>query len=808
MTPNDPPRERDRNDPQCIVLGPRPGIAPSAKPPVRIFLASEPAQYRAERVFVWSIEQVRDPARVYEIHLLKELAGFRTRFWNTGFTNYRFAVPHFANQRGRAIYNDVDQIYLADPGELFDLDLADHGYLAISETDTSVMLMDGARMAKCWSLDGAQRRWKYALIRRANSVEGNYAALPPEWNARDDEYEKGRSKLLHYTIIHKQPWRPFPERFLYRPNPLAALWFDLERSADRAGFQVFDAERPSRRYVESRSASRGPQPPRRTERLDRAVRDLVRRGAAQSLLDVDPHGGGREDDARRAWGGVRVEHLGLSEALEAPQPAEPWDGVVCSSGLDDLPAEDLPWVVEALFRRARRFVFAAVCCDRPPRRHYTRSPTGTVHQPEWWRWMFESAAARWPEIHWRLAFSRGSRFEDRNAWFLQGGTPLGKESPSVWVLTDHKPGHTTQSIGLAEELTWPYRRIDLDFSRVAELPNLLLGKSRLGLKPASAKRLGPPWPDLAIATGRRAAPVAAWIREQSQGLTRTVQMGRMGAYRGDCFDLAISPAYANIYPDPRRMETAAPVTRVNPSEIEYAAVQWKRLIERSPSPRIGLLVGGSDPAHEFTPEVSSRLGIEVAAAARRVGGSVFVTTSRRTSRAAAAALEKALGDTLAHFHHWAPRQDLRENPYMGYLALADGLVVTGESASMLAESCATGKPVYIYPLPEVSKGLKGLAVRPLWAIADAITERAYARPTNRRGIERPQRGFELVCAKLVAGGWIRPSHHIQRLHRCLVERGLARYFDGTFSDAPTRRHSEVREVADRVRGLLGFPGST
>ncbi|MEE8509408.1 MAG: hypothetical protein V3T07_10110, partial [Myxococcota bacterium] len=203
---------------------------------MRIFLGTEPAQYRAERIFVWSIEQVRDPGRVYEIQLMKQLAGFREWLWNTSFTNYRFAVPHFAGQKGRAIYNDVDQIYLADPGELFDLDLGGHGYLAVSETDTSVMLLDCARMARFWTLGAAQRRRKYGLINRARAVEGTYGPLPSEWNARDEEYIPAHSKVLHFTTIHKQPWRPFPERFAYQTNPHGALWFDLERSANRAGF--------------------------------------------------------------------------------------------------------------------------------------------------------------------------------------------------------------------------------------------------------------------------------------------------------------------------------------------------------------------------------------------------------------------------------------------------------------------------------------------------------------------------------------------------------------------------------------------
>src|SRR5215831_13561547 len=120
-----------RAQPECVVLGVRDGVTPSAKPPVRIFLGTELAQYRAERIFFWSIEQVRDPSRVYEIYLMKELAGFDRRGWLTGFTNYRFAISHFAGNSGRAIYNDVDQVYLADPGELFDSDLGGHGFLAL-----------------------------------------------------------------------------------------------------------------------------------------------------------------------------------------------------------------------------------------------------------------------------------------------------------------------------------------------------------------------------------------------------------------------------------------------------------------------------------------------------------------------------------------------------------------------------------------------------------------------------------------------------------------------------------------------------
>jgi hypothetical protein len=74
-------------------------VARSAKPPVRIVVGTEPSQSRAERVFVWSVEQARDPARAYEIYLMRDLAA-TTGALLTGFTNCRFAIPHWPAAAG------------------------------------------------------------------------------------------------------------------------------------------------------------------------------------------------------------------------------------------------------------------------------------------------------------------------------------------------------------------------------------------------------------------------------------------------------------------------------------------------------------------------------------------------------------------------------------------------------------------------------------------------------------------------------------------------------------------------------------
>ena len=51
--------------------------------------------------------------------------------------------------------------------------------------------------------------------------------------------------------------------------------------------------------------------------------------------------------------------------------------------------------------------------------------------------------------------------------------------------------------------------------------------------------------------------------------------------------------------------------------------------------------------------------------------------------------------TLPHeIFRWTP--DASENPYFGYLSVADAIVVTADSMSMMAEACTAGCPVYLY----------------------------------------------------------------------------------------------------------------
>jgi mitochondrial fission protein ELM1 len=675
-----------------------PGATPAERPPVRIFLGTEPAQHRAERVFFHSLIRVRDPARVYEVYRMTRLPGFEQGRWRTGFTNFRFAIADLAGRHGRAIYNDVDQIYLADPAPLFDLPMGEAGYLAITPADTAVMLIDCARMADVWTLERAQRLGKKTLLDLAAAKPGLWAPLPAQWHARDLEYRSGYTTCLHYTALNQQPWHPAPEQYSYHPHPLGELWRDLERGADAQGYEIFSAAAPSPAFAEgaARLAAAAPFAP------PAEVAALAKPGGHIAVI-------GPLDTSALAGFDISAPSL---DALPGTQA-----DLVAAARLDQCPADDLPWLLDALFAATGRAVYLAVSPSQ------AQEPANTE---QWWRERLRTAARRHPGRAWRLDVldETGRR---THGWQAAAASD---DAPAVWCLHGKHAGDNAQIDAFAAALDWPTQTHSLRFSVLSRLPGWLRGASRLGLS-SSEPALTPPWPDLVIAAGRRSASVARWIVRQSGGRTRSVLLGRPRAPL-KAFDLVVTtpqyglPVRANVrhLPAPAAMPVVTDMTYVE---------RWRQRWAALPRPWIAVLVGGDRTPYRLDADDAARLGDAVAALATQRGGSVLATTGPRTAPAATDALFAHLGDA-AFRHRYARNQT--ENPYRALLALGDEFIVTGDSASMLAEAAATGKPVSVLDLPprhhDAQRMLHWLEQR-LGLVERAAGSRGTARQQNRLG---------------------------------------------------------------------------
>ena len=263
-------------------------------------------------------------------------------------------------------------------------------------------------------------------------------------------------------------------------------------------------------------------------------------------------------------------------------------------------------------------------------------------------------------------------------------------TPIVWAVHDGKIGMANQVLGLAEAVGYPVveKALALRAPWRHLAPPLWL-QPMAALKPEGA-RLDPPWPDLLVSCGRGVIALALTVKRMSRGRTLWVHVQDPRFARRHV-DLMVVPQH-----DPVRGEnvlvTTGAVHRVRSASLEAARTRFAPLFGPLPRPLVGVLIGGSNRVYRLTPAVAASLGQQLAALAAQ-GSGIAITSSRRTSEAAL----KALTDQMRGVPHYV-WHGAGENPYLGLLAHADALVVTGDSVNMVSEAASTGKPLHVVGL--------------------------------------------------------------------------------------------------------------
>ncbi len=321
---------------------------------------------------------------------------------------------------------------------------------------------------------------------------------------------------------------------------------------------------------------------------------------------------------------------------------------------------------------------------------------------------------------------------------------------SCWVLSDGKAGTENQCIGLAAAVGYEF-----DIKRIvprnpwrhlpARTMTLIAGSSPGRFLRHEGDALTPPWPDLLIASGRASVGPAVAIRRVSGGRTFTVQL-QDPRVSPRLFDLVVPPQHDRVE-GTNVISTLGALNRVTPAKLDEAAGSFAEMVEHLPHPRVAVLIGGASRAYRMSDSDATNLlsGLDQLMTAE--GAGLMVTASRRTSSDNAARFRTALQDKPAVM--WDGSGD---NPYFGFLGLADAIVVTADSVSMTSEACSTGKPVYV---------------------------------------------AELSCG----------SAKFEHFHATLADQAYTRPFKGTLSSEPGRRLDETAMIANEVRRRLGHTAS-
>ena len=219
--------------------------------PLRVFCGLDESQIIASRVLEYSIRKHSSrPVRFYPmLDVETPIPKDPQNRGRTGFSFSRFHIPRLAGYRGRGLYVDADMQVFGDVAELWDLpfdgatvmctrqdeppaEWKDSGWFKPGR-QLSVMLLDCSRLD--WDVDeivrglddGAytygQLMFELCIVKPDEISD----AVPPAWNHLE-HYEPGETKLLHYTVVPRQPWKN-------DKNPLRTLWEPVYKEAYAAG---------------------------------------------------------------------------------------------------------------------------------------------------------------------------------------------------------------------------------------------------------------------------------------------------------------------------------------------------------------------------------------------------------------------------------------------------------------------------------------------------------------------------------------------------------------------------------------------
>ena len=254
----------------------------------------------------------------------------------------------------------------------------------------------------------------------------------------------------------------------------------------------------------------------------------------------------------------------------------------------------------------------------------------------------------------------------------------------IWLVSDGKPGHVNQSVGLADALA---RATPAEIVQLPALSPLRAWAAWLARRfpgaPASS-------PDLIIGAGQ--ATHATLLAAQRAHGGRTVVLMKPSLPRR-WFDLCIVPGHDGVKADAHTLVTAGALNRVRPAATR--------------DPQRGLLLIGGPSAH-FDWDTDG-IAVQIRSIVARTPETQWtLTTSRRTPEDFVATLSPAAN--LAVVPHtetppdWLPAQ----------LAQSATVWVTPDSASMVYEALTAGAGVGVFDLP----------VRPASRIAHGVAQLA------------------------------------------------------------------------------------
>ncbi len=297
----------------------------------------------------------------------------------------------------------------------------------------------------------------------------------------------------------------------------------------------------------------------------------------------------------------------------------------------------------------------------------------------------------------------------------------------ILVLSDGKAGHVKQSITAAKSLasrthekTPPYEmsmeKIDVEFKspwRQKLFPFLApffipVAQGRLRwlqffFTPETLEKIERTNPDVVISTGSSLTPLNLILAKEN--LSKSVVIMKPSfPFNFFHYDLALIPAHDRGLVPRENFRIQGSLSEVDRDILEISGDLLGRGLQNPRRVRFSLFLGGETRNFKPTASDVENLLKELEKASETQEGFYLVTTSRRTPEDINRFLREHIKDFPRCQLSVIASEDPRPEVVPGMMALADFLIVTEDSLSMITEALSSGKKVVV-----VKMGRSGLS---------------------------------------------------------------------------------------------------
>ncbi|MDR0572393.1 MAG: mitochondrial fission ELM1 family protein [Rickettsiales bacterium] len=268
----------------------------------------------------------------------------------------------------------------------------------------------------------------------------------------------------------------------------------------------------------------------------------------------------------------------------------------------------------------------------------------------------------------------------------------------VWGLIDSRVGSNKQTISLAKALSNEVWLKKIEYTCFIAIPNIFKPK-KMGINFENSDTLTvksiDEVPDVLVFCGRRLAGLALYLKDFFfKNFKKKVKIISIlnPNYMLNKFFCVILPLHDNKKAD-NVITVLGALCELDKNKLEEEKISWENRLSNFRKPYIAFMVGGDTKNRKFNSEQLGKLINNISNRVKELGGTLLVSSSRRTSKSCVTEIENNLSCDN-YFFKWEQGSVL--NPYYGFLTLSDLVIITGESVSMICEALTLKKSVLIY----------------------------------------------------------------------------------------------------------------